>query len=63
MENLENAPSYKGKQDDIFFLNEKMGWYVNGSGKKFKSYDGGETWTEKINKPIRYRFDTQSILI
>ncbi|MBL0047776.1 MAG: hypothetical protein IPP32_06735 [Bacteroidetes bacterium] len=51
---LENAPTYKGKQDDIFFLNDTLGWYVNGAGKIYKTYDGGESWAEKINKPGTY---------
>lgn len=30
---------YRGKQDDIFFINEQIGWYVNGAGKIFKTVD------------------------
>jgi hypothetical protein len=49
---------YRGKQDDIFFLTPELGWYVNGSGKIYKTTDGarperpvdsrlgsGATWT------------------
>jgi photosystem II stability/assembly factor-like uncharacterized protein len=36
--------AYPGKQDDIFFINEQTGWYVNGYGKIFKTQDAGQTW-------------------
>lgn len=42
--------AYRGKQDDIFFLNADLGWYVNGSGKIYKTTDGGITWIEKLSK-------------
>jgi hypothetical protein len=32
--------AYRGKQDDIFFLNADLGWYVNGGGKIYKTIDG-----------------------
>jgi photosystem II stability/assembly factor-like uncharacterized protein len=35
---------YPGKQDDIYFVNEQTGWYVNGFGKIFKTTDGGNSW-------------------
>jgi photosystem II stability/assembly factor-like uncharacterized protein len=41
---------YKGKQDDIFFINEKQGWYVNGYGKIFNTIDGGNSWKVQIEK-------------
>ena len=43
--------AYRGKQDDIYFVNERLGWYVNGSGKIFKTTDAGETWTMQLHKP------------
>ena len=46
----DTAPNYKGKQDDIFFIDENMGWYVNGSGQIFKTYNGGELWLEVFKK-------------
>ncbi|HEX8254338.1 MAG TPA: hypothetical protein VF846_14430 [Thermoanaerobaculia bacterium] len=46
--------AYRGKQDDIFFIDEKTGWYVNGAGRIYKSTDGGETWVLKLNKPGTY---------
>ena len=45
---------YRGKQDDIYFVNPQTGWYVNGSGKIFKTTDGGATWALKLNQPGTY---------
>jgi photosystem II stability/assembly factor-like uncharacterized protein len=47
----DTAPNYKGKQDDIFFIDENLGWYVNGSGQIFKTYNGGELWSEVFKQP------------
>jgi photosystem II stability/assembly factor-like uncharacterized protein len=41
---------YPGKQDDITFINEKEGWYVNGYGSIYHTKDGGETWEKQIEK-------------
>jgi photosystem II stability/assembly factor-like uncharacterized protein len=41
---------YKGKQDDITFVDEKTGWYVNGYGKIFHTEDGGNTWEMQLEK-------------
>lgn len=41
---------YPGKQDDIVFINEKQGWYVNGYGKIYHTGDGGETWEKQLEK-------------
>jgi photosystem II stability/assembly factor-like uncharacterized protein len=51
---LENTEAYKGKQDDIFFIDENIGWYVNGLGKIFKTYNAGKNWKEILNKPGTY---------
>lgn len=51
---IAKTEKYPGKQDDIFFIDAKTGWYVNGAGKIFKSVDGGETWVEKVHKPGTY---------
>lgn len=39
-----NTVAYPGKQDDIHFINEQTGWYVNGFGAVYKTTDGGENW-------------------
>lgn len=47
---LQTEP-YPGKQDDIFFVDERFGWYGNGAGKVFRTTDGGDTWTKAWEKP------------
>ena len=42
---LDTEP-YPGKQDDIYFVNESVGWYINGYGKLYKTVDGGSTWSK-----------------
>ena len=49
-ERLPTEP-YPGKQDDVFFVNERSGWYGNGAGKLFRTQDGGDTWTKVWEKP------------
>ncbi len=51
--NLATEPS-RGKQDDIFFLDENRGWYANGAGKIFRTTDGGATWTQQVHMPGTY---------
>ncbi len=41
---------YKGKQDDIHFVDAQTGWYGNGEGKIYKTSDGGTTWSEQLSK-------------
>jgi photosystem II stability/assembly factor-like uncharacterized protein len=45
-----NTEPYKGKQDDIFFIDENTGWYINGFGKIFHTKDAGKTWTLQLEK-------------
>ena len=40
-----NTLEYKGKRDDISFVDENIGWYGTGKGELFSTRDGGETWT------------------
>lgn len=42
---------YRGKQDDVFFINENNGWYGNGEGKLYNTINGGENWNLISNKP------------
>jgi photosystem II stability/assembly factor-like uncharacterized protein len=46
--------AYKGKQDDIYFIDAQHGWYVNGAGKIFKTVDGGQQWKMVLHKPGTY---------
>lgn len=45
-----NTTRYPGKQDDITFINEKEGWYVNGLGSIYHTKDGGESWEKLLEK-------------
>lgn len=37
---------YKGKRDDIQFVNARTGFYGTGAGDFFRTDDGGATWTK-----------------
>lgn len=50
---LQTEP-YKGKQDDIFFVNKSLGFYVNGKGKIYRSEDSGTTWVQVLDQPGTY---------
>ncbi|MFN3999179.1 WD40/YVTN/BNR-like repeat-containing protein [Algoriphagus sp.] len=43
-----NTEPYPGKQDDISFINENQGWYVNGLGSIYKTLNGGQTWEKLV---------------
>ncbi|TAE06751.1 MAG: hypothetical protein EAZ95_18925 [Bacteroidetes bacterium] len=45
-----STEAYAGKQDDICFINEAQGWYVNGFGRIYKTKDAGKTWEKQIEK-------------
>jgi photosystem II stability/assembly factor-like uncharacterized protein/pimeloyl-ACP methyl ester carboxylesterase len=45
-----NTERYPGKQDDITFINENEGWYVNGYGSIYRTKNGGETWEKQLEK-------------
>jgi photosystem II stability/assembly factor-like uncharacterized protein len=51
---LSQAPNNGGKQDGIFFITKDIGWVVNGSGKIFKTIDGGANWLQQKNAPGTY---------
>jgi photosystem II stability/assembly factor-like uncharacterized protein/pimeloyl-ACP methyl ester carboxylesterase len=42
--------AYPGKQDDIAFINENEGWYVNGYGSIYHTRNGGATWEKQLEK-------------
>jgi len=42
---------YPGKQDDICFVNDSSGWYCNGQGKIYHTYNGGNSWEKVFEKP------------
>ncbi len=45
-----NTDRYPGKQDDIAFINEKEGWYINGYGSIYHTQNGGENWEKQLEK-------------
>lgn len=45
---------YKGKQDDLYFVSAKVGFYGNGAGKIFRTDDGGASWKQVFSKPGTY---------
>jgi photosystem II stability/assembly factor-like uncharacterized protein/dienelactone hydrolase len=45
-----NTDPYPGKQDDIAFINEREGWYVNGYGSIYHTNDGGASWEKQLEK-------------
>jgi photosystem II stability/assembly factor-like uncharacterized protein len=51
---LSSSPQNGQKQDDVFFLNEKQGWSVNGSGRIYRTKNGGTSWTKVTDKPGTY---------
>jgi photosystem II stability/assembly factor-like uncharacterized protein len=46
--------AYPGKQDDIFFPSDAVGYYGNGSGNLYRTADRGATWTQVLSKPGTY---------
>jgi photosystem II stability/assembly factor-like uncharacterized protein len=51
---LPNAPAIRGKQDDVFFLDARTGWSVNGLGNVYKTEDGGATWEHVLQQEGTY---------
>ena len=51
---LPQSPQNGQKQDDVFFLSPALGWSVNGSGRIYKTRDGGATWTKMLDQPGTY---------
>lgn len=45
-----NTDPYRGKQDDICFVDENTGWYINGFGKIYHTSNGGMTWVLQLEK-------------
>lgn len=48
------SPQNGQKQDDVFFINPNRGWSVNGSGRVFRTTDGGATWAQQWQRPGSY---------
>ena len=55
-ETLTNAPlALNRKHDDLFFVNERVGWVVTRNGFIFKTSNGGEQWTPQYSGPQFFR--------
>jgi photosystem II stability/assembly factor-like uncharacterized protein len=52
-EALPNAPSGP-RHDDGYFINENLGWVVNGNGQIWKTTNGGDTWLKQFDKSTIY---------
>jgi photosystem II stability/assembly factor-like uncharacterized protein len=42
---------FKGKQDDISFVDPDHGWYGNGQGKLYRTTNGGAAWEKIWDQP------------
>ncbi len=43
-----NIPESPSRYDDVFFLNENLGWAADGAGSAvYKTIDGGNTWMQQ----------------
>ena len=50
---LPSAPFLiSSRQDDSWFVNERLGWVVNGAGQIWKTTDGGGTWTKQFDQGL-----------
>lgn len=45
-----NTIAYPGKQDDIYFVDEQNGWYVNGYGRIYRTRDAGQSWELQLEQ-------------
>ncbi len=43
--------AYRGKRDDISFVDQNHGWYGTGKGDLYATKDGGETWQQIASRP------------
>jgi len=43
------APTASSRTDDIWFLDENVGWAVNSNGQILKTEDGGENWIQQAH--------------
>ncbi|MFZ4473730.1 MAG: WD40/YVTN/BNR-like repeat-containing protein, partial [Saprospiraceae bacterium] len=51
---LSQSPQNGQKQDDIFMLSPQLGYAVNGSGRIFRTTDGGLGFTKLLDQPGTY---------
>ncbi|MBV6652221.1 MAG: T9SS type A sorting domain-containing protein [Mameliella sp.] len=51
---LSQSPQNGQKQDDVFFITPEKGWSVNGSGRVYRTDNGGDTWDLQLQKSGSY---------
>src|SRR5688572_1663654 len=52
---LSNSPNQGGyRHDDVFFLNDSIGWLVNYDGFIYRTNDRGNWWAQQFSKPTAY---------
>ncbi len=51
---LPNAPVAVSRHEDVFFINEIIGWILSNEGKIFRTTDGGASWQIQFNTPFTY---------
>jgi len=51
---LPQSPQNGQKQDDVYFLTPMLSWSVNGSGRIYKTLNGGTTWVKILDQPGTY---------
>lgn len=49
-----SLPTSRSRTDDVWFVDENLGWAINSDGKVFRTDDGAETWTEQQLFPDSY---------
>ncbi|NNF57172.1 MAG: T9SS type A sorting domain-containing protein [Rhodothermaceae bacterium] len=45
---LPNSPARPGRHDDVFFVDDRNGWVVNGNGEVWRTLNGGSTWIQSL---------------
>lgn len=52
---LPNSPTVEGRFDDIYFINDSVGWAVNGLGEIYKTNKPGQSWSLQFsNNRLKY---------
>lgn len=52
---LNSSPTQNFRHDDVYFLNENLGWVVNVNGQVWKTSDGGTTWNQTAQQATPFR--------
>lgn len=55
LEPLPNSPIAAWRHDDVWFLNEDLGWICNVDGEIWKTEDGGDSWDLQLSQATSFR--------